>query len=223
MIERVLAVVAHPDDETLLCGATLAKHAAAGDPVSVFVLADGVMSRTGGTIIPQAFKERHGMFRNACKILGTEDVWIRAYPDNRMDTRPLLEIVKDIESHVERFKPTVVYTHWHGDLNIDHQIVSQAVMTACRPLPGATVRRVLMGECPSSTEWGIGQMFYPTWFEDVSGTIEQKLKAMECYGTELREYPHPRSIEGIRSLAQLRGVVSGRKMAEAFVVARNVS
>lgn len=220
MAERVLCVVAHPDDETLLAGATLAKHAKAGDAVSVLVLADGVMARSGGGINPGLIKERHGMLRKACGILGTEDVWIRAYPDNQMDRGPLLQVVKDIEVHVERFKPTIVYTHWHGDLNVDHQVVSRAVLTACRPRPGGTVKRILMGECPSSTEWGAG--FTPNWFEDVRETIDAKLTAMEAYPSELRDYPHPRSIEAIRSLAQWRGASAGVPMAEAFILARQI-
>lgn len=220
MAERVLCVVAHPDDETLLCGATLAKHAKAGDAVSVLVLADGVLSRSGGALNPGLIKERHGMLRKACGILGTDDVWIRAYPDNQMDRGPLLQVVKDIEVHVERFKPTIVYTHWHGDLNVDHQVVSRATLTACRPLPGSTVKRILMGEVPSSTEWGAD--FKPDWFEGVAETFDAKIAAMQVYATELQDYPHPRSIEGIRSLAQWRGTNAGLPMAEAFMLARQV-
>ncbi len=222
MSERVLAVIAHPDDEVLCCGATLAKHAKAGDAVSVFVLADGVKSRNGPALNPDAIKERHGMFRRACGILGTEDVWIRAYPDNQMDKSPLLQVVKDIEVHVQRFKPTIVYTHWHGDLNVDHQVVSRAVLTACRPLPDSTVKCIFMGECPSSTEWSMWH-FHPNWFEDVRDTIDTKLAAMGVYETELRDYPHPRSMEAIRSLAQYRGASAGVPVAEAFILARAVS
>ena len=217
MSERVLCVVAHPDDETLCCGAALAKHFKAGDDVSILVLADGVMSR----INPDDIEERYGMFLRACRILGADDVWRCTYPDNQMDHFPLLRVVKDIEPHIDRVKPTIIYTHWHGDLNIDHQVVSRAVITACRPLPGSTVKCIFMGECPSSTEWGTG--FAPNWFEDVRETFDTKLAAMACYTTELRDYPHPRSIEAIRSLAQWRGASAGVLLAEAFMLARAVS
>lgn len=211
-MNRVLAVVAHPDDETLGCGATLAKHSAAGDPVSVVVLADGVGSRG---FSPERVKERHGMCRQACKILGTEDVWLHQYADNQMDGLTLLHLVKQIEIHVARFKPTIVYTHHNGDLNVDHRKTHDAVRVACRPLPGCTVRKLLYFEVPCSSAWGTG--FVPDYFVDVTDTIEQKLGAASCYTSELREYPHPRSMEGIRNLSLMRGASAGIPFAEAFV------
>lgn len=212
MSERVLCIAAHPDDETLGCGATLAKHSAAGDAVSVVILADGVGSR-GFT--PAKVAERHGMCRRACKILGTEDVWLHQYADNQMDGLTLLTLVKHIEIHVARFKPTVVYTHHSGDLNIDHRQTHDAVRVACRPLPGCTVRKLLYFEVPCSSAWGTG--FAPDYFVEVTDTLEQKLNAASCYTTELREYPHPRSMEGIRNLSLMRGASAGIAFAEAFV------
>src|SRR5579864_9551694 len=103
--ERVLVVAAHPDDETLGCGATIAKHIAAGDPVRVYVMADGVGAR-GFTGNSEQRAQRHGMYRRACKVLGTEDVWIFQFTDNAMDTVPLLEVVRYIEIHVAQFQPT---------------------------------------------------------------------------------------------------------------------
>ena len=226
MSRRLLCVVAHPDDETLMAGGMIAKWAGYGREVLVISLADGVSSRdssmvTGSEQLQQAFKARQDDALQAATILGCS---IRCFgaSDNAMDTYPLIYFVRNVESIIAEFDPSLVVTHFSGDLNIDHQIVSRAVMTACRPLPGSSVKRILMGECPSSTEWGAGG-FTPNWFEDVSETFERKLGAMSCYQTELREYPHPRSLEAIRALAMYRGASCGVPLAEAFMLARSVS
>lgn len=224
MTERVLCVAAHPDDETLGCGATLAKHLSAGDQVSVVVIADGVSSRGAGLMgVIQTARERHAMCRAACKILGTEDVWLHQFPDNRLDHVDALEIVKQIETHIGRFKPTVVYTHHGSDLNIDHRIVSDSVMVACRPMPEQTVRRVLMFEVPSSTEWSVlREPFRPNWFEAVTmEQMQKKLQAFGCYSTEVRDLPHPRG--ALMHLAAWRGANVGTLVAEAFMLARRVA
>lgn len=232
MSERVLVVVAHPDDEVLGAGATLAKHVKAGDAVSVVVMADGVGSRAGMVAVggavgfggTAAIKERHLQCRRACKILGTDDVWLHQYADNRMDTLPILDVAQHIERHVERFKPTIVYTHHGSDLNVDHRVVSEAVVIACRPQNGMPVKRLMMFEVPSSSEWTVTRdLFRPNHFEAVVDTFDAKLAAMREYTTELREWPHPRSIKGITVLAELRGAAAGLPMAEAFVSARVIA
>ena len=154
MSERILVFAAHPDDEALGCGGTIARHCRNGDPVSVVVMADGVGSRSNlMSGFAAAVKERHGMCRRACKILGTEDVWLHQFADNMMDNVPLLQVVQHIERHIERFKPTIVYTHHAGDMNIDHRITNEAVRVACRPQPGCTVRSLFYFEVPCSTTW----------------------------------------------------------------------
>jgi LmbE family N-acetylglucosaminyl deacetylase len=218
MTERVLCVAAHPDDESLGCGATLAKHAAAGDAVSVVVLADGVTSRNGLMSVPVAAQERHDQCRAACKVLGTEDVWLHQFPDQRLDRFDARQIAERIEHHVARFKPTIVYTHWRGDINSDHRVVSELVAVACRPQPEQTVRRVLMFEVPSSTEWGDG--FCPQWFEEVDDFLQAKLDAVACYGAEIRAWPHARSLDNVRMRARVRGATIGTEAAEAFVIGR---
>ncbi len=219
MTERVMTVAAHPDDETLGCGATLAKHVAAGDAVCVIVLADGVGSRGFST---EMVKQRHGMCRRACKILGTEDVWLHQYADNQMDTLALLQVVKHLETHLERFKPTVVYTHHGGDMNVDHRVTHDAVRVACRPQPGCTVKRLLHFEVPSSTEWGDG--FVPNHFVEVDAALLQKKgEALEQYTTEMRAWPHPRSFTALSSLAAHRGASVGVNAAEAFMVGRVIA
>ena len=216
MTDRILVFAAHPDDESLGCGATIAKHVKAGDPVSIVVFADGLASRGGVTT--ENIKLRHGAYRRACKILGTEDVWIHQYADNMMDNVPLLDIVKHVEIHLNRFKPTIVYTHWSGDINVDHRVMHEAVKTACRPQPGQTVKKLLYFEVPCSTGWGDG--FEPDYF--VEASLEQKLAAAECYTTELRQFPHPRSLMGMEYLAKWRGSQVGVEAAEAFMIGRVV-
>lgn len=219
MTERVLCIAAHPDDETFGPGATLAKHAAAGDAVSIVVFADGLASRGGVTQANIA--QRHGMCRRACKIIGTEDVWLHQYADNMMDNLPLLDVVKHVEIHLKRFSPTVVYTHWRGDLNVDHSVLHDAVNVACRPQPGCTVKTLLYFEVPCSTAWGGG--FEPNYFVDVEETIEKKIEASKEYASELREAPHPRSLAGIARVAETRGSRIGIRYAEAFVIGRLVA
>jgi LmbE family N-acetylglucosaminyl deacetylase len=212
---RVLAVVAHPDDESLGCGATLAKHIAAGDAVSVLVLADGVSSR-GFSV--ERIKERHGQCRAACKLLGTEDVWIHAFPDNQMDKLPLLQVVQHVELNINRFKPDVVYTHDASDLNVDHRITCEAVRVACRPQPGQCVKWLLHFEVPCSSAYGMG--FQPDYFSHVDEFMEAKVNACRQYPGELHEPPHPRSLSGVVRLAELRGSAVGVKFAEAFRLGR---
>jgi LmbE family N-acetylglucosaminyl deacetylase len=146
------------------------------------------------------------------------------FPDNRFDAVPLLELIRAVEAFIAEVKPAVVYTHHCGDLNVDHRRVHEAVLTACRPLPGAPVRRILCGETPSSTEWQAPGFlpFRPAVFHDVGPTLAAKVAALEAYAGEIRDFPHPRSAEGVRALAALRGAQSGFAAAEAFVLVRCV-
>lgn len=219
MTERVLVVAAHPDDEVLGCGGTIARHVMEGDLVEVLIMADGAGSRPG----PQeaCIAERKACAARACGVLGVKDVTLLQYWDNRMDHYDRLDVVKDIECQISAFDPTVVYTHHGSDANIDHRIVNDAVVVACRPLPGRSIKRLLFFEVPSATEWSIGRAaFAPNYFVDVKGTMQQKLLAFAEYGSEVRDFPHPRSRIGIEQLATWRGVSAGMKAAEAFVLGR---
>lgn len=211
MPERVLCVVAHPDDAELLAGATLAKHVAAGDAVYVLAIADGETSREGGD--PE---RREAQFMKACRTLKVRGECLRL-PDQRLDTIPQLDLNKAIEQRVEQIMPTVVYVHWSGDLNADHRKVAECVAVACRPQSG--VKRILAGEIPGAT----GSGFAPNWYVDVRATMAQKLSALECYATELCQFPHPRSMLGVEYLAKVRGQSVGLECAEAFVLQRSVA
>ena len=220
MNKTVLVIAAHADDEALGCGGAIAKHAAAGDRVDVVFVADGVTSRAGAG--ESEVLRRRQATENARKILGINSTAFLGLPDNRLDSLALLDIVQPIEAIIAKHSPEIIYTHHCGDLNIDHRLVHQAVMTACRPLPGCPVREILAFEVMSSTEWsGAGHLpFTPNLFVDISQHMDTKMRALEAYALEMRAPPHSRSVEHLRHLAQHRGSCMGVEAAEAFMVMR---
>lgn len=220
---RVLVVAAHPDDEILGCGAALALHAAKGDRVHVVVMGQGVFSRSDGSATPAALAALRECAEKANRIVGASSLELLDYPDNRMDEIARLDLTKAIEAVLERHAPHVVYTHFLSDLNVDHQRVSEAVCVACRPVPGSHLRSLRFFEVQSSTEWqppANGTAFAPNLFVDVSKTLETKLEALRAYASEMRAWPHARSLEAVEHLARWRGASVGVNAAEAFVLAR---
>lgn len=222
---RSIAVIAaHPDDEVLGCGATIARHAAAGDEVHILILAEGATSRDLSRNAPSRADELVSLRAAgsaAAQILGAKSIDWAGFPDNRMDTVALLDVVKRVEAFIELHAPEVIYTHHAGDMNVDHFVTQRAVMTALRPLPGARFGTVLQFEIASSTEWGApvtGTPFVPQWFEDIGDFLPAKLAALDAYATEMRPWPHPRSREGITALAHNRGATVGVAAAEAFML-----
>jgi len=224
----ILAVAAHPDDEVLGCGGTLARMAGEGRAVHILLMADGETSRIGDQVRAAAIdrlEARKAAALSACKILGCSSVEMLDLPDNRMDGLELLDVVKHIETFVQRYQPFSVLTHYAGDVNIDHRVVHDAVITACRPQPGHSVKELLFFEVPSSTEWrppDSAKSFSPNWFVDISATLETKLAALHAYQTELRAFPHPRSLRAVEALARWRGATVGVEAAEAFMLGRNI-
>lgn len=224
---NVLIVAAHPDDEVLGCGGTMARLANEGHRIGLVVLGEGATAR-----FDHRWKAPHRLVsdlrrycRNSSKLLGVEKVWFCALPDNRFDTLSLLDIVKKIEKIKREFRPDTVYTHFWGDLNVDHRITYQAVLTALRPVRGETVRRLLAFEVPSSTDWnlyGAQNTFTPNAFSDVSGTLEIKIKAFMQYSGEIGGNGHPRSPESLRIYARKWGIQCGLPAAEAFVLVREI-
>lgn len=213
---RIMVVVAHADDEVLMCGGTIARHAEEGDTVRVLILSPGVAARG---IESLGIEDRIAAADRASDILGFSGE-ILDLPDQQFDTVPLLSIIKVIEQRMSEFSPTLVYTHFHGDMNADHRIVSEAVKTACRPHPEQSVTTLLMGEVPSSTEWGGG--FAPNTFVSLGGLLDKKIEAFKQYKSEVCAYPHPRSVLGVEHLAWTRGASVGVGQAEAFMCVRNV-
>ena len=217
----VLVVAAHPDDEVLGCGGTIARHVRSGDSVFCVFLADGASSRED----PGDMHERERQATCAAEKLGMEKPAFFGFPDNRMDSVSLLDVVKAVEKVVAETVPEIIYTHHAGDLNVDHRIVHQAVLTACRPQPGHSVRAIYGFEVPSSTEWapaGTFPPFSPDHFVDISGYLKQKRVALECYADEMRVWPHARSFEAVTALAKVRGASVGVVAAEAFMVIREI-
>ena len=227
MSKIALIIVAHPDDEVLGCGGTVAKLVSMGWKIDVLFLADGETSR-GSNISDNGYeiirnRKEHALA--ACEILGLNAVYFEDFPDNRLDTVPLLDVVKKIEEKLNEIQPTVLFTHFENDLNIDHRIVNEAVQVACRPLPTNSVKRVYYFEVLSSTEWRVAPLqnqFSPNVFVDITETLKIKLQAMNAYYNELREFPHSRSTEAIKILAGYRGICSGTVAAEAFMLGRNI-
>lgn len=227
MNSSVLILAAHPDDEVLGCGGTIAKLADNGAVVHVAFLADGVFSRKGNTEEPSdELAIRRAAAKKACDILGVKSISFGEFPDNRMDTIALLDIIKPIEALVAKYQPDTVFTHHAGDVNIDHRRIHEAVVTACRPQPGHPVKTLLSFEVPSSTEWqlpGSAPAFTPNWFVDISDTLGRKLAALDAYAAELRDWPHPRSRQGVEHLAHWRGATIGVDAAEAFILGRQLA
>lgn len=218
---KVLAMVAHPDDEALGAGGALARHVEQGDDVEIAFLTDGVAARGDDNA---AASRRAAAAKAAARILGAAEPRFLTFPDNRLDSVPLLDVVQAVESIVHSVEPHTIYTHHSGDLNIDHVICNRAVMTACRPLPGAPVRRILAMEVPSSTEWapGASVSFVPTYYVDISATRAKKHRALQAYAEEMRSFPHPRSFEAVAAFEQWRGATVGLSCAEAFTVLRDI-
>lgn len=216
----VLVVAAHADDEVLGCGGTIARHTDAGDSVHLLLMADGVSSRKGTDI--EASQMRDKALRAAAEELGIVSVSQAGFPDNQLDTVSLLQVTKAVERVLFQLKPECVYTHWYGDLNVDHRVTQKAVMTACRPQPGFPVRRILGFEVLSSTEWGTPQCapFSPNCFVDISAFLSRKSAALSCYDLEMRAPPHSRSVKHSESLAVHRGNTVGLHACEAFEVYR---
>jgi len=227
MPSHVLVVAAHPDDEVLGCGGTIARLAGEGAEVRILILADGETSRpaAAGAGKRHAIEQRNEAAEKACKVLGCAAVEVLTLPDNRLDGVELLDVVQRIEKAIEKHKPERVFTHHSGDVNIDHRVVHDAVIAACRPVPGHPVRELFFFEVPSSTEWrppGSAASFHPNCYFDIGATLHKKREALQAYASELREFPHPRSLEGVEALARWRGATVGVAAAEAFVLGRAV-
>lgn len=222
-MKRSLIVAAHPDDEILGCGGTVARLNKESHTIYTLILGEGVTSRDN---IKNRKKRKNEILdlknyaEKANRILGVKEVFFFDFPDNRFDIIPFLDIVKVIEKIKNQIKPEIIFTHYKNDLNIDHQITYKAVITATRPLKEETVKEIYSFGIPSSTEWNYPLSFSPDIFYDISETIDIKLKALEEYKSELREYPHPRSLDGVKLIAKNWGMKVGLKYAEAFKVVR---
>ncbi len=227
MKKRVLVSIAHPDDEVLGCGGTIAKHIDQGDEVFCIAMTDGV----GARILKKntrAINDRKKAALNASKKLGFK--WLydccENFPDNGLDSIKLLDIIRVIEKAKKKVNPHIVYTHDFNDLNIDHKLVSDATMTAFRPHEGEICESIFAIEIPSASDYGAYKNslnFIPNHYVDISKTWTKKFNALKCYGDEMKKYPNSRSVKGLEILAKYRGTQVGMHKAEAFKVLRQLS
>jgi N-acetylglucosamine malate deacetylase 1 len=218
---NVLVVAAHPDDELLGAGGTVARHTASGDHVKLAVMCEGVSLRYNPEWDAQVRKQAS----DAARILGTDDLFMGNLPDQRLETIPLQEVASKIEKLIEECHPEVIYTHFAGDINRDHQVLAEAVMVAARPYSAPCVKEILMFETPSSTEWSspvVTAPFQANVFVDIEKYLKQKIDAFSCYTREVREYPHPRSPRALKERARYWGSTMNRMAVEAFVQVRSL-
>jgi len=233
---KVVVFVAHPDDEVLGMGGTILRHAQKGDYIKVIYFTTGITSRRStdyrnNTLYEQNEKKIKSTqkqiedlrkdAKKSCKILRVNDIEFYDFPDNEMDSIPLLKIIKTVEKEIAETKPDRVYTHHHHDLNIDHRIVFNAVLTACRPV-GSTVKELITFEVSSSTEWNYPMYFNPNYFVNIKTQLSSKISAMQAYKNEIRNFPHPRSAKNLRNIAERWGSVSGNVASEAFEIIRKI-
>ena len=222
--KNVLVVASHPDDEVLGCGGTLHNIKKSGAKISGLFLSDGESSRKHPKI-NKLILDRKKQAIKAGKIIGIKKTIFGNFPDNSMDSVPLLKIIQFIEKQIKMIKPDTIFTHFESDLNVDHQITSKAVITACRPTKNQTVKSILFFEILSSSEWNISnknKSFKPNYFVDITNSIKFKIKALKYYKRELKKWPHPRSVEGVKLLSKIRGSSVGLSNAEAFILGRHI-
>jgi len=221
MTRKILIVAAHPDDEVLGCAGVSAKNVMAGDEVHVLFMTNGVDARNEDSAKEL---ERQTATQKALDIVGISSVKKLNLPDNKMDSIPLLEIIRLIEETIKKINPSVIYTHHIGDLNIDHRITHQAVMTACRPQPKFCVKEIYAFEVLSSTEWQTSNynQFLPNVFVDITNYVHIKKDALMAYNDEMRQPPHSRSVDNVLRLSNFRGNSVGCNYAEAFMLLRKI-
>jgi LmbE family N-acetylglucosaminyl deacetylase len=221
MSKRILVVTAHPDDEILGVGGTIARHISAKDEVVISIAADKGVARYQDETIQ--------VVRQCClaaaRCLGVYDVRFGGFADQKLDALPIVDLTRWLEALLDNIRPQVIYTHHRGDINRDHQLIHGATLTAARPYSAPYVERILCYEAPSATEWSgpyTENAFLPNIYVDITAHLEKKLEAMSEYTTELRPFPHPRSIEALRARAAFWGSVIGVDAAEPFVLIREI-
>lgn len=223
---RILVIAAHPDDEVYGMGGTMAKLSSQGHEVHVLIVTDGCTAQYANRPdLPEIIEKKRREALKANDILGVKQVHFGTFPDMRLDTVPHVEINCLIEETVNAVEPDVVYTHFYGDVNLDHQMVYRSTLVAVRPVPGQCVRELYCYRVPSSTEWSpqVGHTaFLPNIMEEIEDYTEAKERALLAYQTEARPYPHPRSAQYVRETDRARGLEWGLGPAEAFWQIRRI-
>lgn len=221
--KTILIIAAHPDDELLGCAGTVHKYVQQGATAVSVILGEGLRARGKASGKQLTELKKHAVDANA--KIGISKVYFESLPDNQFDSVPILKIIKIIEKYIGQYSPDVIFTHFSNDLNVDHQLTFKAVMTACRPQPGFKHPDIYCFEVSSSTDYAlisVHNAFVPNVYVNIENEIDVKLAALAKYKTEMRSFPHTRSIAGVKILAQCRGVAVGLKFAEAFQLIRRI-
>ncbi len=225
-MKRVLVIAAHPDDEVLGMGGTIAKLVKEGCVVDVLIVTDGSSSQyRDSDHLAEIIESKKIETRNCADVLGVRDIYYGGLPDMKLDCTPHIDINQSVEKVVDKVHPDMVFTHFWGDVNRDHQEVYKSTLVAVRPVMGQVVKELYCYRVPSSTEWTPNKadtMFMPNCFVDIEQYAEQKCKAFACYSTELREYPHPRSVQYLQESDKAAGLRVGMLAAEEFIILRKL-
>lgn len=218
---RVLVIAPHPDDEILGVGGTIAKRVAKGDEVYVCVV-----TKAGPPLFREEFVEQgRKECRAADEYLGVKETFFLDFPAVRLEEVPRYKLNDGLMQAVQRVKPDEVYIPHRGDMQLDHKMIVDAVMVALRPKYDYVVKRIYAYETLSETGWDIPNTvneFIPTVYEDISNTLEKKLKAMNIFQSQLAEFPAARSLGAIEALAKFRGATVNVMAAEAFTLIREI-
>jgi LmbE family N-acetylglucosaminyl deacetylase len=218
---KVLVICAHPDDEIIGCGGTIFKHLSTSDKVYVLFMTNGISARSDKA---NDINLRYKNFLKVRSLIKYIFLGNLNLPDQKMDTIPLLNIVKKLELFIEKIKPNIIYTHYANDLNYDHRITFEAALTAARPYPGQSVKEINCFEIPSSTNWRNvpNKIFFPNLYIDISKFVSKKKKCLSYYKKEIKKNPHSRSLKNIYYLNKVRGGEIGVNFAEAFYQIRRI-
>lgn len=217
---KVLVVAPHPDDEVLGCGGTIIKHVKSGDEVYLCVVTKSYTPDWTENYIKKEMEELGG----SSKVLGIKETFLLDLPAVKLDLLGQKKINDSLFDVFEKIRPECLYIPFYGDINKDHRCISEAALVAARPRPEQYIKKIIAYEVPSSTEWGAlaGNYFKPNLYSDISSVFEKKKESMSCYKTQLKDYPHPRSLDGIEILAKKRGMEAGLKYAESFILLREI-
>jgi N-acetylglucosamine malate deacetylase 1 len=219
-MSNILVICAHPDDESLGLGGTIAFHASQGDNIHILMFATGQYGRDESK---KGVSERQKQGEKAFKILGVKNFQFLNYDDQKLDLVPLTELTKAIEKRIKKWKPKIIYTHFWGDVNQDHRRIYEATLIASKPRLDSSIKQVICYETPSSTDVTYGSnVFIPNYFVDIKKFIKKKNKAIIQYKNEIHSFPHARSIEAINNRAKFWGSVMNLEYAEAFVKIREI-
>ena len=224
---RILVVGAHPDDDVLGCGGTLARAIELGAEVSVMFLGEGVSARFDDSDLDspkfhEAMETRTQGALNALKLLGITNYEFGTNYCCRFDTIPILTLVKSVEAKIREFQPTIVLSHNPAEVNIDHRTTYKVVESAARPDINSPIHTILGFEIVCSGNLGYGETFEPDLYVDIKSHWNQKIAAWNCYVDEEKPFPFPRSVEGLKTLAKYRGMQSGLELAEGFRIYRSI-